>query len=167
MEVDQARLEAFQAAISAALVLVGVKRGLYKALAERGPSAGPPHRSSWPPSPGGRRRLRPRGLDRADGQDLSELAARHIRDSLAPDGTWLLVEPNGHDYLADNLNPFGRIFCSASTICTPASLSQEVGLGLGAQAGESRLRQVAEDAGFTHFKRAAETPFNLVFDVRP
>lgn len=95
-------------------------------------------------------------------------AARHIRESLAPDGTWLLVEPYAHDDLADNLNPFGRIFYSASTmICTPASLSQEVGLGLGAQAGESRLRQVAEDAGFTHFKRAAETPFNLVFDVRP
>ncbi|WP_312160549.1 methyltransferase domain-containing protein [Phenylobacterium sp.] len=95
-------------------------------------------------------------------------AARHIRESLAPDGTWLLVEPFANDELADNLNPFGRIFYSASTmICTPASLSQEVGLGLGAQAGEKRLRQVAEDAGFTHFKRATETPFNLVFDVRP
>ena len=95
-------------------------------------------------------------------------AAKHIRESLAPDGTWLLVEPFAHDDLADNLNPFGRIFYSASTmICTPASLSQEVGLGLGAQAGEARLRKVAEDAGFTHFKRATETPFNLVFDVRP
>ena len=95
-------------------------------------------------------------------------AARHIRESLAPDGSWLLVEPFANDDLADNLNPFGRIFYSASTmICTPASLSQEVGMGLGAQAGEKRLRQVAEDAGFTHFKRATETPFNLVFDVRP
>lgn len=95
-------------------------------------------------------------------------AAQHIRESLAPDGSWLLVEPFAHDDLADNLNPFGRIFYSASTmICTPASLSQEVGLGLGAQAGEARLRKVAEDAGFTHFKRATETPFNLVFDVRP
>lgn len=95
-------------------------------------------------------------------------AARHIRESLAPDGSWLLVEPFANDELADNLNPFGRIFYSASTmICTPASLSQEVGLGLGAQAGERRLRQVAEDAGFTHFRRATETPFNLVFDVRP
>ena len=95
-------------------------------------------------------------------------AAQHIRESLAPDGSWLLVEPFAHDDLADNLNPFGRIFYSASTmICTPASLSQEVGMGLGAQAGEKRLRQVAEDAGFTHFKRATETPFNLVFDVRP
>ncbi|MBS0489707.1 MAG: methyltransferase domain-containing protein [Proteobacteria bacterium] len=95
-------------------------------------------------------------------------AAKHIRESLAPDGSWLLVEPFANDDLADNLNPFGRIFYSASTmICTPASLSQEVGMGLGAQAGEKRLRQVAEDAGFTHFKRATETPFNLVFDVRP
>jgi SAM-dependent methyltransferase len=95
-------------------------------------------------------------------------AAKHIRESLAPNGSWLLVEPFANDDLSDNLNPFGRIFYSASTmICTPASLSQEVGLGLGAQAGEKRLRQVAEDAGFTHFKRATETPFNLVFDVRP
>ena len=95
-------------------------------------------------------------------------AAKHIRESLAADGSWLLVEPFANDDLADNLNPFGRIFYSASTmICTPASLSQEVGMGLGAQAGEKRLRQVAEDAGFTHFKRATETPFNLVFDVRP
>jgi 2-polyprenyl-3-methyl-5-hydroxy-6-metoxy-1,4-benzoquinol methylase len=95
-------------------------------------------------------------------------AARHIRESLAPDGTWLLVEPFANDDLADNLNPIGRLFYSASTmICTPASLSQEVGLGLGAQAGEARLRKVAEDAGFTRFKRATETPFNMVFDVRP
>lgn len=95
-------------------------------------------------------------------------AARHIRESLAPDGAWLLVEPFAHDELADNLNPIGRLFYSASTmICTPASLSQEVGLGLGAQAGEARLRKVAEDAGFTRFRRATETPFNMVFDVRP
>lgn len=95
-------------------------------------------------------------------------AARHIRESLAPDGAWLLVEPFAHDDLADNLNPIGRLFYSASTmICTPASLSQEVGLGLGAQAGEARLRKVAEDAGFSRFKRATETPFNMVFDVRP
>ena len=95
-------------------------------------------------------------------------AAKHIRESLAPDGSWLLVEPFANDDLADNLNPCGRIFYSASTmICPPASLSQAVGMGLGAQAGEKRLRQVAEDAGFTHFKRATETPFNLVFDVRP
>lgn len=95
-------------------------------------------------------------------------AARHIREALAPDGTWLLVEPFAHDELADNLNPIGRLFYSASTmICTPASLSQEVGLGLGAQAGERRLRKVIEEAGFTRFRRATETPFNLVFEVRP
>ncbi len=95
-------------------------------------------------------------------------AAAHIRGSLKPDGTWLLVEPFAHDDLADNLNPIGRMFYSASTmICTPASQSQEVGLALGAQAGEARLRKVIEAAGFTRFRRATETPFNLVFEVRP
>lgn len=95
-------------------------------------------------------------------------AARHIRESLKPDGTFLLVEPFAHDALQDNLNPIGRLFYSASTlICTPASLSQEVGLGLGAQAGEARMRAVVEEAGFTRFRRAAETPFNLVYEVRP
>jgi hypothetical protein len=95
-------------------------------------------------------------------------AAEHIRRSLKPDGAWLLVEPFAHDTLADNLNPVGRVFYSASTmICTPASQSQDVGLALGAQAGEARLRRVAEAAGFTRFRRAAETPFNLVFEARP
>lgn len=95
-------------------------------------------------------------------------AARHIRERLAPEGTWMLVEPFAHDDLSDNLNPVGRLFYAASTmICTPASLSQEVGLGLGAQAGEARLRKVVEEAGFTRFRRATETPFNLVFEVRP
>lgn len=95
-------------------------------------------------------------------------AARHIRQALKPDGTWLLVEPFANDKAEDNHNPVGRIFYSASTmICTPASLSQEVGLGLGAQAGEARLRAVCEEAGFTRFRRAAETPFNLIFEVRP
>lgn len=95
-------------------------------------------------------------------------AAAHIRRSLNPDGTWLLVEPFAHDNMADNLNPIGRLFYSASTmVCTPASQSQDVGLALGAQAGEGRLRQVIEDAGFTRFRRAAETPFNLVLEVRP
>ncbi len=95
-------------------------------------------------------------------------ASRHILDKLAPEGTWLLVEPFAHDDLADNLNPIGRMFYGASTlICTPASLSQEVGLGLGAQAGEARLRKVVEEAGFTRFRRAAETPVNLIFEVRP
>ncbi|MGH6992998.1 MAG: class I SAM-dependent methyltransferase [Caulobacteraceae bacterium] len=95
-------------------------------------------------------------------------AARHIRQKLAPDGAWLLVEPYANDDLADNLNPIGRLFYSASAmICTPASLSQEVALGLGAQAGEARLRKVVEEAGFSRFLRAAETPVNLVFEARP
>ncbi|HET8727996.1 MAG TPA: class I SAM-dependent methyltransferase [Alphaproteobacteria bacterium] len=95
-------------------------------------------------------------------------AAGHIRDALAPDGTFMLVEPFAHDDLADNLNPVGRMFYSASTmICTPASLSQEVGRGLGAQAGEGRLREVLAEAGFTRFRRAAETPFNLIIEARP
>lgn len=95
-------------------------------------------------------------------------AAAHIRQALKPDGTWLLVEPFAHDRAEDNHNPVGRIFYSASTmICTPASLSQEVGLGLGAQAGEARLRSVCTEAGFTRFRRVAETPFNLIFEVRP
>jgi len=94
-------------------------------------------------------------------------AGRHVRETLAANGTWLIVEPFAHDHLKDNLNPVGRVYYGASTmICTPASLSQEVGLGLGAQAGEMKLRKVALDAGFTHFRRATETPFNMVFEVR-
>jgi len=80
----------------------------------------------------------------------------------------MIVEPFAHDNLKDNLNPVGRVYYGASTfICTPTSLSQEVALGLGAQAGERRLRQVAAEAGFTRFRRATETPFNMIFDVRP
>ncbi len=95
-------------------------------------------------------------------------AARHVRETLADDGTWMLVEPFANDRLEDNLNPVGRIYYSASTmVCTPCSLSQEVGLGLGAQAGERRLREVATAGGFTRFRRAAQTPFNLVFEARP
>lgn len=94
-------------------------------------------------------------------------AARHVRESLADGGTWMVVEPFAGDTVADNLNPVGRIFYSASTmVCTPCSLAQEVGLGLGAQAGERRLRGVAEEAGFTHWRRATQTPFNLVFEAR-
>jgi SAM-dependent methyltransferase len=94
-------------------------------------------------------------------------AARHVRETLAPDGTFMIVEPFAHDRLEDNLNPIGRIFYSASTfVCTPASRSQEVGLALGAQAGEARLAKVAREAGFTRFRRAAETPFNLVLEAR-
>jgi 2-polyprenyl-3-methyl-5-hydroxy-6-metoxy-1,4-benzoquinol methylase len=95
-------------------------------------------------------------------------AARHVLGTLAPDGTWLLVEPFAHDRVEDNLNPLGRLFYSASTfVCTPASLAQEVGLALGAQAGEKRLRQVLREAGFTRVRRATETPVNLVLEVRP
>lgn len=95
-------------------------------------------------------------------------AGRHVKEALGETGVWMIVEPFAHDRLKDNLNPVGRIFYGASTmICTPASLAQEVGLGLGAQAGETRMRKVAEDAGFSRFRRATETPFNLVYDVRP
>jgi SAM-dependent methyltransferase len=95
-------------------------------------------------------------------------AARRVRESLAPDGTFLLVEPFANDKVEDNLNPVGRLFYSVSTlVCTPASLSQEVGLALGAQAGEGRLRDVLRQAGFTRIRRATETPFNLVIEARP
>jgi hypothetical protein len=95
-------------------------------------------------------------------------AAAHIRQALKSDGTFMLVEPFAQDELKDNLNPVGRMYYSASTmVCTPNSLSQEVGLGLGAQAGEARLREVVTAAGFTHFRRAMETPFNLILEARP
>jgi SAM-dependent methyltransferase len=94
-------------------------------------------------------------------------AARHAFQALRADGSVLLVEPFAKDKLEDNLNPVGRMFYAASTfVCTPNSLSQEVGLGLGAQAGEARLRGVFQEAGFKHFRRATETPFNLVFEAR-
>ena len=95
-------------------------------------------------------------------------AAAHVRQSLRKDGAWMIVEPFANDRLEDNLNPVGRIMYSASTfICTPASRSQEVGRCLGAQAGEKRLRDVASEGGFRGFRRAAETPFNLVFEAKP
>ena len=95
-------------------------------------------------------------------------ASAHVRETLNPDGTWMIVEPAAHDHLSGNLNPVGRIYYSASTmICTPASLAQEVGLGLGAQAGEVKLRQVVTAGGFTRFRRATETPFNMVLEARP
>ena len=94
-------------------------------------------------------------------------AARHAYQALKDDGTVLLVEPFANDKLEANLNPVGRLFYAASTfVCTPNSLSQEVGAGLGAQAGEGRLRKVFEEAGFKHFRRATETPFNLVLEAR-
>jgi SAM-dependent methyltransferase len=95
-------------------------------------------------------------------------AARHVRGTLKPDGTWMIVEPMAADRVEGNLNPVGRAFYSFSTLlCTPASLSQDVGLALGAQAGEARIADVVGTAGFTRFRRAAETPFNLVFEARP
>jgi 2-polyprenyl-3-methyl-5-hydroxy-6-metoxy-1,4-benzoquinol methylase len=95
-------------------------------------------------------------------------AARHVHSTLKPDGTWMIVEPNAGDRVEDNLNPVGRAYYSFSTLlCTPASLSQDVGLALGAQAGEARIRDVVMAGGFTRFRRVAETPFNLVFEARP
>jgi SAM-dependent methyltransferase len=95
-------------------------------------------------------------------------AARRVRDLLAHDGTWMIVEPYAGDRLEDNLNPIGRTYYNFSTLlCTPASLSQEVGLALGAQAGEARIRDVVETGGLTRFRRATETPFNIVYEARP
>ncbi len=95
-------------------------------------------------------------------------ASAHVLSTLAPDGTWLIVEPYAGDRLEDNLNPVGRVFYGASTlVCTPASRDQEVGLALGAQAGEARLREVVSAGGFSRFRRAAETPFNIVLEARP
>jgi hypothetical protein len=95
-------------------------------------------------------------------------AAKHVRQSLDADGTWLIVEPYANDTVEGNLNPVGRIYYAASTmICVPASLSQEVGLALGAQAGEARLREVVMAEGFTRFRRATATPLNLVLEARP
>jgi SAM-dependent methyltransferase len=95
-------------------------------------------------------------------------AAAHIRQSLAKEGTWMIVEPFANDNLKDNLNPVGRVYYSFSTLlCTPCSRSQEVGLCLGAQAGESRIRDVVTSAGFNRFRRATETPFNIVYEARP
>jgi SAM-dependent methyltransferase len=95
-------------------------------------------------------------------------AARHVRQSLAPDGTWMIVEPAAGDRVEDNLNPVGRAYYSFSTLlCTPASLSQEIGVALGAQAGEVRIGEIVTGAGFSRFRRVAETPFNLVFEARP
>ncbi|MGW7364162.1 class I SAM-dependent methyltransferase [Streptomyces sp. NPDC054841] len=95
-------------------------------------------------------------------------AARRVRDALAPDGTWLLVEPNASDKVEENFTPVGRLYYSGSTfLCVPNGLSQPGGYALGAQAGEAAVRQVITDAGFTRFRRAAETPFNLVYEIRP
>jgi SAM-dependent methyltransferase len=95
-------------------------------------------------------------------------AARRVRESLAPDGTWLLVEPYAGDRLKDNLNPVGRLYYAGSMfLCVPNAMSQPGGAALGAQAGETPIREVATEAGFTRFRRAAQTPFNLVYEIRP
>jgi SAM-dependent methyltransferase len=95
-------------------------------------------------------------------------AARHVRQSLALDGTWMIVEPRAGDRVEDNLNPVGRAYYGFSTLlCTPSSLAQDVGLALGAQAGEARIREIVVGAGFSSFRRVAETPFNMVFEARP
>jgi SAM-dependent methyltransferase len=95
-------------------------------------------------------------------------ASAHVLKTLTPDGTWMIVEPFAGDRLQENLNPVGRVFYGASTlVCTPASRDQEVGLALGAQAGEARLRDVVTGGGFTRFRRATETPFNIVLEARP
>jgi SAM-dependent methyltransferase len=95
-------------------------------------------------------------------------ASAHVLKTLTPDGTWMIVEPFAGDRLQENLNPVGRVFYGASTlVCTPASRDQDVGLALGAQAGEARLRDVVTAGGFTRFRRATETPFNIVLEARP
>ena len=95
-------------------------------------------------------------------------AARQVRRALADDGTWMIVEPMAGDHVEDNLNPVGRAFYGFSTLlCTPASLSQDVGMALGTQAGPARIRDVATTAGFDRFRSATSTPFNNVLEVRP
>jgi 2-polyprenyl-3-methyl-5-hydroxy-6-metoxy-1,4-benzoquinol methylase len=95
-------------------------------------------------------------------------AARHIRQALAPDGTWMLVEPYAEDDVAGNLNPVGRVYYGFSTfLCVPHAISEHASDALGNQAGEPRMRAIAAEAGFTRFRRAAETVFNIVYEVRP
>ena len=95
-------------------------------------------------------------------------AAAHVRAALTEDGSWMIVEPFANDDLQDNLNPVGRVYYSFSTLlCTPCSRSQEVGMCLGAQAGEKQMQRVVTSAGFSRFRRAAQTPFNLVYEARP
>lgn len=95
-------------------------------------------------------------------------ASRRVLSALKPSGVWMIVEPYAGDRVEENLNPVGRAYYAGSTlICTPCSLSQEVGLALGAQAGEARMRAVVTGAGFTRFRRATQTPFNLIYEARP
>ena len=95
-------------------------------------------------------------------------AARHVRERLAADGTWMVVEPMAGDTVESNLNPVGRVYYSFSTfLCVPNAVSQGAARTLGAQAGEAAIRAVTDEAGFTRFRRVAETPFNIVYEIRP
>lgn len=95
-------------------------------------------------------------------------ASKRVLSTLAPDGIWMIVEPYAGDRVEENLNPVGRAYYAGSTlICTPCSLAQEVGLALGAQAGDKRMREMVEGAGFARFRRAMQSPFNLVYEARP
>ena len=94
--------------------------------------------------------------------------AKHVHETLAPDGSWMIVEPYANAAVADNLNPIGRLYYNSSTmVCVPNSLSQETGAALGAQAGEQAIHDVAAAAGFHDFRRATETPFNIVYHAKP
>lgn len=95
-------------------------------------------------------------------------AAKHLRRALKPDGTWMIVEPYAHDEVQDNLTPIGRLYyCASVLLCVPGALNQDIGLALGGQAGEARLREVVTKGGFSRFRRATETPFNMVYEARP
>jgi len=95
-------------------------------------------------------------------------AVAHIRNGMADDGTLMLIEPAAGDSLSENLNPVGRVYYAGSThICVPTSLNQDVGLALGAQAGAKRIEEVVREGGFSHFRKAAATPFNMILEARP
>ena len=95
-------------------------------------------------------------------------AARHVRETLKPDGSWMIVEPAAGDRLEDNLNPVSRMYYAASTmICVPTSLDQPVGAAFGAQAGFAKLSSAITQGGFGAVRKAAETPFNMVLEARP
>jgi len=95
-------------------------------------------------------------------------AARAIHAALKPDGIWMIVEPFAADKVEHNFNPIGRLYyCASVLLCVPGALAQDDGMALGAQAGEKRLRDVVTSAGFTRFRRAAETPVNIVYEARP
>jgi hypothetical protein len=202
--IDQAKLDQFMsrfvgdlgAAMSAALVVIGDRLGLYRAMADGEPVT-PEELAKRTGTD--TRYVREWLCNQAAGgyvaydgssdrfsltaeQSLAlaqedspafvpgafQVATAHVLETLDPDGTWMIVEPYANDRLEDNLNPVGRMFYGASTlVCTPASRDQEVGLALGAQAGEQRLREVVTAGGFTRFRRATETPFNLVLEARP